>query len=90
VEAVLLGRAGGGGAQAAAAREGLATLDEAQQAVVDAPDGPTLVLAGAGSGKTRALVHRVARLVGSGVAPSRILLGTFTNRAARELSARGW
>jgi DNA helicase-2/ATP-dependent DNA helicase PcrA len=56
--------------------------------VVDAPDRPTVVLAGAGSGKTRVLVHRVARLIAGGVAPERIVLCTFTQRAARELKGR--
>ncbi len=47
-----------------------------------------MVLAGAGSGKTRALVHRVARLLSLGVAPEKIVLCTFTQRAARELTSR--
>jgi ATP-dependent DNA helicase UvrD/PcrA len=63
-------------------------LSDEQRAVVEAPAGPTVVLAGAGSGKTRALTHRVARLVASGVGAERILLCTFTSRAARELSRR--
>lgn len=54
--------------------------------MVDAPDGRVVVLAGAGSGKTRALTHRVARLVASGARPERVLLCTFTSRAARALS----
>ena len=55
---------------------------------MDAPPGPTVVLAGAGSGKTRTLVHRVARLIGDGAAPQTIVLCTFTQRAARELIER--
>jgi len=47
-----------------------------------------LVVAGAGSGKTRALTYRLAWLVGHGVDPSRIMLVTFTNRAAREMLSR--
>lgn len=63
-------------------------LNDEQRAVVFAGRGPTLVIAGAGSGKTRTVTYRVARLIEAGVAPSRILLVTFTNRAAREMLAR--
>ncbi|MDT7540169.1 MAG: ATP-dependent helicase UvrD/PcrA [Acidobacteriota bacterium] len=63
-------------------------LNEEQFAVVTAPAGPSLVIAGAGSGKTRAITYRVAYLVEHGVAPARILLATFTNRAAREMLRR--
>jgi len=51
-------------------------------------DGPLLIVAGAGTGKTRALVYRVAHLIGRGVPPNRILLLTFTRRAAQEMLAR--
>src|SRR5690554_4350943 len=51
-------------------------------------DGAALVVAGAGTGKTRTLVHRVARLIESGVSPSQILLLTFTRRAANEMLER--
>jgi DNA helicase-2/ATP-dependent DNA helicase PcrA len=63
-------------------------LNEEQRAVVMAGRGPLLVIAGAGSGKTRTVTYRVARLIEAGVAPARILLVTFTNRAAREMLSR--
>src|SRR6266571_4322046 len=63
-------------------------LNEEQQAVVEAGDGPILVIAGAGSGKTRTLTWRVARLVAEGAEPESILLLTFTNKAAREMLRR--
>ncbi|MFO0576732.1 MAG: ATP-dependent helicase [Polyangia bacterium] len=66
----------------------LSGLSEEQRAVVLAPPGPTLVLAGAGSGKTRALVHRAAYLLRAGVPADRLLLMTFTNQAARQMLAR--
>ncbi len=63
-------------------------LNPEQLAVVTAPGGPMLVIAGAGTGKTRALTYRLSWLVHAGVDPSRILLVTFTNRAAREMLNR--
>jgi DNA helicase-2/ATP-dependent DNA helicase PcrA len=63
-------------------------LDKQQYDVVCAENGPALVIAGAGSGKTRAVTYRVARLIESGVSPDRILLVTFTNKAAREMLQR--
>jgi DNA helicase-2/ATP-dependent DNA helicase PcrA len=63
-------------------------LNQEQLAVVLEGDGPCLVLAGAGSGKTRTLTYRVAHLVERGVDPSSILLLTFTNKAAREMVER--
>ena len=64
-------------------------LNDEQRDVVLAGGGPILVIAGAGSGKTRTLVYRVSRLIESGHDPSRILLLTFTNKAAREMLAAG-
>jgi DNA helicase-2/ATP-dependent DNA helicase PcrA len=63
-------------------------LNPTQQDAVSAGDGPVLVVAGAGSGKTLTLAHRVAWLIERGVAPERILLLTFSRRAAREMLAR--
>ena len=63
-------------------------LNEQQFAAVTAPPGRSLVLAGAGSGKTRTLVYRVAWLLEQGVFPQRIMLLTFTNKAAREMMDR--
>jgi DNA helicase-2/ATP-dependent DNA helicase PcrA len=63
-------------------------LNDEQRAAVLAPDGPTLVLAAAGTGKTRTLVYRVVHLIQQGVPPGQILLLTFTNKAAREMLER--
>ena len=63
-------------------------LNPEQCAAATSGDGPLLVLAAAGTGKTRTLVHRVAYLIESGIPASRILLLTFTNRAAREMRER--
>ncbi len=63
-------------------------LNPEQLAAVTAGPGPALVLAGAGAGKTRTLTYRVAWLLDRGVVPERILLLTFTNRAAREMMQR--
>src|SRR5207244_9328962 len=63
-------------------------LSGEQRAVALCEPLPTLVVAGAGSGKTRALTYRVAHLLETGTPPSSILLLTFTNKAAREMMAR--
>ncbi|HIG75858.1 MAG TPA: ATP-dependent helicase, partial [Bacteroidetes bacterium] len=65
-----------------------AELNRQQLAAATAAGGPTLIVAGAGTGKTRTLVYRVAYLVETGVAPDRIALLTFTRRAAREMLVR--
>src|SRR5918911_1684794 len=65
-----------------------AELNEEQFRVVTSNPGAALVVAGAGSGKTRAITYRVAYLIEQGVAPGRIMLATFTNRAAREMLRR--
>ena len=65
-----------------------AELNPQQHAAATFGNGPLLVVAGAGTGKTRALVYRVAHLLGRGVPPHRILLLTFTRRAAQEMLGR--
>ena len=63
-------------------------LNEEQYKAVMHDKGPALLLAGAGTGKTRTLIYRVAHLIESGVSPESILLLTFTNKAAGELKER--
>ncbi len=85
---VIILRTGNSSASAGTGIDYAALLNPAQLEAVMHDEGPALVIAGAGSGKTRIIVYRVARLIEKGVPPQAILMLTFTRRAAQEMLGR--